>query len=114
MMTDLVCILVQKCKFRNAHRCKACPFGSGLRKFTLDPVVVIFFKKCQIVDPDKRCKIQKRSYCFKDCKLHIKNNILQRNPSLVSKQNYFLNFSHLNSSKVKRQRNIYGHSIKFL
>ena len=26
---------------------KACPFGSGLKKFGLDPVVVIFFKKCQ-------------------------------------------------------------------
>ena len=26
---------------------QACSFGSGLRKFALDPVVVIFFKKCQ-------------------------------------------------------------------
>ena len=24
-----------------------CPFGLGLRKFSLDPVVVIFFKKCK-------------------------------------------------------------------
>ena len=26
---------------------KPCPFDLGLRKFALDPVVVIFFKKCQ-------------------------------------------------------------------
>ena len=26
---------------------KPCPFGSGLRKFSLDPVVVIFFKNAK-------------------------------------------------------------------
>ena len=30
---------------RSIH--KPCPFGLGLKKFALDPVVVIFFKKCQ-------------------------------------------------------------------
>ena len=29
------------------YKLKPCPFGLGLRKFALDPVVVIFFKKCQ-------------------------------------------------------------------
>ena len=33
--------------FFDSIRIEVCPFGSGLRKFALDPVVVIFFKKCQ-------------------------------------------------------------------
>ena len=40
---------------------KACPFGSGLRKFKLDPVVVIFFKKCQ---KNYKCQSDPVVFCF--------------------------------------------------
>ena len=32
-----------------------CPFESGLKKFALDPVVVTFFKKLQVVVWSSRC-----------------------------------------------------------
>ena len=34
-------------RHRGCAKYKPCPFEFGLRKFALDPIVVIFFKKCQ-------------------------------------------------------------------
>jgi hypothetical protein len=39
--------LQTKITLSHNFRSKPCPFGLGLRKFALDPVVVIFFKKWQ-------------------------------------------------------------------
>ena len=42
------------------------------------------------------------------CMIHIKSNILSRNPSLISEQNIFLTFPHLNSINFKRQERCMG------
>ena len=43
---------LEKCRKRIKDLCnlQPCPFGSGLRKFALDPVIVIFFKNAKKIE----------------------------------------------------------------
>ena len=61
---------------RSLNRFKACPFGLGLRKFAIDPVIVIFFKKC----PKKKVLADPVVVTFFECTFFgdEKKNIFQK------------------------------------